>query len=104
LVLQEATMTAMHFGFLSNPLRWAARKLSLLTRFALTSLAVFVLIGFALIHTIGAITEQSALSAAKAAAFDNFNVLKTHLTPADLQGGLTGSAFRRFDQLVGHLY
>ena len=76
------------------------RQTSLLARFAVTSLAVFAVIGIALAGTIGSITEQSALNAAKTAAFDNFKVLSNHLTALDLQGPLTGQQFSAFDAVV----
>ena len=101
-MLAAAKMIPMNHRSLGASFWARIGKLSLLARFAFTSLVVFVVIGFALSRTIGDATRQSALNAAKTAAFANFQVLRNHLTPADLQGALTGQAFTVFDHLVRH--
>lgn len=91
-------MSRRQAGLLS--LAPSLRTLTLLQRFALTSLVVFVVIGFGTARIIAVMSERSALSAAETAAFNGFQALRGPLRPGDLQGRLTGRRLANFNRLV----
>ncbi len=82
-------------------LRSALRRFTLLQRFAVTSLAVFVLIGLGTAQQVGSAMQSSALKAAESAAFDSLQgPLVNHLHPWELHRAMSGWRLAQFDRLV----
>lgn len=76
-------------------------KLTLLQRFAATSLIVFVLIGVGTARGLAAEIQTSALSASESTAFESLQgALIHHLRPGDLQRPMSGRRLKRFGHVV----
>ena len=72
------------------------RKLGLIPRFALLSLAPIVLIGVVLARTINSdVTQRNLSSARKTAVIVSRVGIQSRLTPAMLEHGLTSSSSQR---------
>jgi hypothetical protein len=65
--------------------------MTLLQRFGVTSLAVFVLLGLTLALILGQRVQSIALGDARQTAYDDLHVrLLRHISPRDLSGQLIG--------------
>lgn len=73
-------------------------RLTLLQRFALTSLAVFLMLGVVLAIILGQRVQSIALNEARQTAYDTLHSrLLQHVSPQDLAGQMTGERYRTFD-------
>jgi diguanylate cyclase (GGDEF)-like protein/PAS domain S-box-containing protein len=75
--------------------------LSLLQRFAITSFAVFLVLGLVLAIILGQNVQTIALNEARQTAYDNLHTqLLQHIGPRDLTGQMTGQHLRTFDAFI----
>jgi diguanylate cyclase (GGDEF)-like protein/PAS domain S-box-containing protein len=76
-------------------------RLTLLQRFAVTSFAVFLVLGLVLAFILGQNVQAIAVNEARQTAYDNLHAqLLQHIDPRDLTGQMTGQHLRKFDAFI----